>query len=88
MSCRRCAWGWKGWSFQLVVIGMNSIAAYCIAHLWDGFIADSLKTHLGPNAFKLFGDTFALMLQGAAVLLLALWLILLWMYRRKIFLRI
>ncbi|MEI2679237.1 MAG: hypothetical protein V9G29_16095 [Burkholderiaceae bacterium] len=58
--------GWKGWSFPLVVIGMNSIAAYCIAHLWDGFIASSFKTHLGPNAFKLFGDTFAPMLQGSA----------------------
>lgn len=78
---------WKSWSFPLVVIGMNSIAAYCIAHLWDGFIASSFKTHLGPNAFKLFGDTFAPMLQGAAVLL-ALWLILFWMYRRKLFLRI
>ncbi|MBK7998490.1 MAG: hypothetical protein IPK15_07185 [Verrucomicrobia bacterium] len=79
--------GWKGWSFPLVVIGMNSIAAYCIAHLWDGFIASSFKTHLGPNAFKLFGDTFAPMLQGSAVLL-ALWLILFWMYRKKLFLRI
>jgi len=79
--------GWKGWSFPLVVIGMNSIAAYCIAHLWDGFIASSLKTHLGPNAFKLFGDTFAPMFQGAAVLL-ALWLILFWMDRRKLFLRV
>jgi heparan-alpha-glucosaminide N-acetyltransferase len=79
--------GWKGWSFPLVVIGMNSIAAYCIAHLWDGFVANSFKTHLGPNAFKLFGETFAPMLQGAAVLL-TLWLILFWMYRRKLFLRI
>ena len=79
--------GWKGWSFPLVVIGMNSIAAYCIAHLWEGFIISSLKTNLGPNTFKLFGDTFAPMFQGAAVLL-ALWLILFWMYRRKLFLRV
>jgi predicted acyltransferase len=81
------AHGWKGWSFPLVVIGMNSIAAYCIAHLWDGFISSSFKTHLGPNFFKMFGDTFAPMAQGAAVLLV-FWLILFWMYRRKLFLRI
>jgi len=79
--------GWKAWSFPLVVIGMNSIAAYCIAHLWDGFITSSFKTHLGPDFFKLFGDTFAPMMQGAAVLLV-FWLILFWMYRRKLFLKI
>jgi predicted acyltransferase len=79
--------GWKGWAFPLVVIGMNSIAAYCIAHLFDAFIVSSLKTHLGANFFKLFGDTFAPMAQGAAVLLV-FWLILYWMYRKKLFLRI
>jgi predicted acyltransferase len=79
--------GWKVWSFPLVVIGMNSIAAYCIAHLWDGFIAASFKTHLGPNFFKMFGETFTPMAQGAAVLLV-FWLILFWMYRRNLFLRI
>src|SRR3954468_18733398 len=30
--------GWRKWAFPLVVVGMNSIAAYLIAHLWDGFI--------------------------------------------------
>jgi heparan-alpha-glucosaminide N-acetyltransferase len=79
--------GWMWWSFPLVVIGMNSIAAYCLSHLIDGFIASSLKTHLGPDFFKRFGETFAPMAQGAAVLL-ALWLILYWMYRRKLFLKI
>jgi heparan-alpha-glucosaminide N-acetyltransferase len=79
--------GWKAWSFPLVVIGMNSIAAYCLAHLIDAFIANSLKTHLGPEVFKLFGNTFAPMVQGTAILLV-LWLILYWMYRRKLFLKI
>ena len=81
------AGGWKAWSFPLAVIGMNSIAAYCLAHLVEGFVVSSLKTHLGPNVFAFAGDTFAPMAQGAAVLL-ALWLILCWMYRRKLFLRI
>ena len=45
------------WSFFLMVIGMNSIAAYCIA---DGglknVIYDSLFIHLGQNFDKGFGS--------------------------------
>jgi len=81
------ACGWKAWSFPLVVIGMNSIAAYCMAHLIDGFIVSSIRTHFGRDLFTFVGDTFAPMAQGAAVLLV-FWLILFWMYRRKLFLRI
>ena len=79
--------GFRFWAFPLVVIGMNSIAAYCIAHLFEGFVARNLTTHLGQNAFKVFGDAYEPFVHGAAVLLV-LWLILFWMYRRKIFLRI
>ena len=79
--------GLRFWAFPLVVIGMNSIAAYCIAHLFEGFMSKNLNTHLGKDAFRLFGDAYEPFLHGAAVLV-ALWLILLWMYRRKIFLRI
>jgi predicted acyltransferase len=79
--------GCRRWAFPLVVIGMNSIAAYCIAHLFGDFIAGSLRTHLGPDAFKLCGEAYEPLLQGAAVLLV-FWLLLFWMYRRKIFLRI
>jgi heparan-alpha-glucosaminide N-acetyltransferase len=66
---------------------MNSIAAYCMAHLFDGFISKNLVTHLGPNLFKILGDACEPLLHGAAVLLM-LWLLLFWMYRRKLFLRI
>ncbi|MDB6027127.1 MAG: hypothetical protein JWM68_3350 [Verrucomicrobiales bacterium] len=77
----------KRWSFPLVVIGMNSIAAYLIAHLFEGFIAKALKTNLGKNSFKFLGDTYEPTLHGAAILLV-MWLLLWWMYRRKIYLRI
>lgn len=80
-------WQRKAWAFPLVVIGMNSIAAYCMAHLFDHFIARSLKTHLGQDAFTLLGAPYEPLLHGAATLL-GLWLILYWMYRRKLFLRI
>ncbi len=71
----------------LTVIGMNSIAAYCIAHLFDGFILKNLKTNLGQNCFKVFSDACEPFLHGAAPMLV-FWLILYWMYRRKLFLRI
>lgn len=80
-----CSFKW--WAAPLVVIGMNSIAAYCIAHLFDGFISKNLKTHLGQDFFKFFGGAYEPLFHGAAVLFV-FWLILYWMYRRKIFLRI
>jgi predicted acyltransferase len=79
--------GFKRAVFPLVVIGMNSIAAYCIAHLFEGFVSSSLETHLGGNAFKVFGNAYEPLLHGATVLFI-MWLLLFWMYRRKIFLRI
>ena len=79
--------GFKRWAFPLIVIGMNSIAAYCIAELWGGFTAAALKRHFGQNAFKVLGAAYEPLLLGGGVLLVY-WLILFWLYRRKIFLRI
>jgi predicted acyltransferase len=76
-----------GWAFPLKVIGMNSIAAFCLAHLFDHFISGSIKTHLGPGTINVLGSPYATLVNGTLVLLI-LWLILFWMYRRKIFLRI
>ena len=78
---------YRRWAFPLVVIGMNSIAAYLIAHLFRQFITDSFRIHLGPSVFRAFGPGFEPLTQGAAILT-AYWLILYWMYRRKLFLRI
>jgi heparan-alpha-glucosaminide N-acetyltransferase len=79
--------GWRAWSFPLKVIGVNSIAAYLIAHLWEDFIVSSFRIHLGAHVFAIFGSGLAPLLQGSATLL-TFWLVLRWMYRRKIFLRI
>jgi predicted acyltransferase len=79
--------GHKAWTFPLLVIGMNSIAAYCMDHLWLNFIRSALKTHLGEGFFLVFGPAYESLLLGGATLLV-LWLILYWMYRQKIFLRI
>ena len=80
--------GRKKWSFFLMVIGANSIAAYVLA---DGgmrsLIHDSLYIHLGQHFDTLFGDAYAPLLSGGLTLLL-LWLILYWLYKKKIFIRI
>jgi heparan-alpha-glucosaminide N-acetyltransferase len=79
--------GVRNWAFPLVVIGMNSIAAYGIAHFMEGFLDSTFRVHLGPNFFRLAGAGLEPFLGGAAILL-CYWLVLFWMYRRKLFLKI
>ena len=76
-----------GGAAWLIVIGRNSIAAYLIAHLFDGFLARNLYTHLGSAPFRWLGEAYEPLLHGAAVLLLY-WLILFWMHRRRLYLKI
>jgi predicted acyltransferase len=80
-------WGRRRWAFALVVVGMNSIAAYLIAHLWESFIHDALPRHLGRGWYTFAGRPYEPLIYGAGILLVE-WLILWWMYRRKIFLRV
>ena len=91
--------GYRRWAFPLVVVGMNSIAMYCMAQLIKGWVRGSLNTHLEPVrpwltektgwaiGDHIFDSTYGPIIQSVSVLLV-LWLICLWMYRRKIFLRI
>jgi predicted acyltransferase len=79
--------GYKKWSYFLVVVGMNSIAAYLIAHLFEDFIVSSFHINLGQHVFQIFGTAYEPLTQGVFVLF-TYWLILLWMYRKKLFLKI
>ncbi|WP_250846746.1 acyltransferase family protein [Aquisphaera insulae] len=79
--------GWKIWAFPLQVIGANSIAAYCLSHLIEPFIAGSVQTHLGPHVFDILGTVYAPFVRGCVVLAV-LWLTLFWMYRNRVFVRI
>ena len=81
--------GWKAWAFPMVVVGMNSIAMYCMADGgFKGYIHSSFHTHLRPyHTFEHAAGQYAPIAESAATLLV-LWLICLWMYRRRIFLRI
>lgn len=77
----------RRWAFFLIVIGMNSIAAYVIADGFGAFITKSLYIHLGLNYDHLFGDAYSTLVKGILVLTIE-WLILYWMYRKKIFIKI
>ena len=74
-------------AFPLVVIGMNSIVAYLIAHLCEDFLRSTFRTHFGAGTFAWFGAAYEPFVMGACILT-AYWLMLFWMYRRKVFLRI
>ncbi len=79
--------GWKRWSFPLMVVGMNSIAIYVMAGTMEGYFLNALTRHLGHAPFLIFGPVFEGTLRGAAVMAV-FWLILYWMYKKKIFIRI
>jgi predicted acyltransferase len=80
-------WKVRRWTFPLTILGMNAITVYCLKHLIDEFIRGSIKTHLGQNVFQMFGDVHEPLVSGGASVLV-LWLIALWMYRRKVFVRV
>ena len=70
--------GWERWSFPLQVIGTNAITAYLLARFVD----------LGALGELLFGSAnlHPALLAGSGLALL--WLVLLALYRRRIFLRV
>jgi len=78
--------GLKRWAFPLVVVGMNPLAIYCMANLLEGFLRENLDRHLGPHTFNVFGD-YAPLVKGGLILVM-LWMVCWWMYRRRAFLRI
>ena len=79
--------GWRRWAFPLVVVGMNSIAVYVMSWTMSDFFGNALDRHVGRAIAAIAGPTLQPVLHGFAIMLI-FWLILLWMYRRKIFLRI
>ncbi len=77
----------RRWTFPFVVVGMNSIAIYCMEMLLRPWVAKRLQIHLGDNVFQIAGPLYAPMAQSTLVGL-CLWLVCWWMYRNKWFLRI
>ena len=75
------------WFFWLVVIGMNSIAAYVLAHTVVDFIDSSFRIHVSPTYDLLLGEGYQTLISGAVILGMQ-WLILHWMYNKKLFIKI
>jgi predicted acyltransferase len=79
--------GWRRWAFPLLVIGANSIAVYVMSWTLEDFVTAALLRHAGSAPFAVLGPPFEPVLRGFAVIAV-FWLVLLWMYRRRIFVRI
>jgi predicted acyltransferase len=78
--------GRVGWAFPLVVLGTNSIAAYCMNEVLAAPLAHAVRI-AGGVVLPPIDPAFSRALAGAAALLV-LWLVLFWMHRRRIFVRI
>jgi len=79
--------GWRRWAFPLLVIGANSIAVYVMSWTLEDVVKGALARHIGNAPFAMLGAPFEPILKGAAVVFV-FWLILFWMHKRKIFVRI
>jgi predicted acyltransferase len=75
------------WAYFLKIIGMNSIAAYCIADALGVYISKSLKIHLGEDYATIFGIPYQSLIHGGLMLLIY-WLLLQWLYKKKFFIKI
>jgi predicted acyltransferase len=79
--------GYRRWTFPLLVVGVNSIAIYCMSQLLDRWVAGVWRTHLGADVFLSWGTlnepTLRCLMIG-----LVYWLACWWMYRHRIFIRI
>ncbi|WP_395739707.1 acyltransferase family protein [Prosthecobacter sp.] len=78
---------WRRWSFAFVVLGMNSLAFYVMRHTMDIWFSETLQKHFGTRIFDVFGTELRPVTIGACTFLV-FWLVTLWLYRRKIFIRL
>ena len=77
--------GWQGWSFFFRVIGVNSITIY-LAQRLIGF--RMVNNNLVVPFLKLVPCDGFVRIVSAATYIALCWLFLLWLYRRKVFLKI
>jgi len=76
--------GYRKWTFPLVVIGANSIFIYSVANVLRGELDRAVGVFTLHYAW--FGD-FAPVAQSCTVLLV-MWYLCYWLYKRKIFLKL
>jgi len=82
--------GYRRWAFPLVVVGVNSIAIYCMSMTLKSWVERTLRTHFGSDVFLGWGhlDPLYEPMLRCTLVGLVFWLACWWMYRRKIFIRI
>jgi predicted acyltransferase len=83
----------QGLAFPFIVIGMNSIAIYMLSQLMHPWICKTVRTHLGGFFETLLGEgILAKNMYGrpfdSIAAFIVLWLIALWMYKRRIFIKV
>ena len=76
--------GWRWWSWPLVIVGMNSIAIYLMAVLMKPWFANVLLVHFNPQAFN---GHYGPVVERCSILAL-MWLVCLFLYRKKLFVRV
>ena len=76
--------GWRGWSFFFTVIGMNSITIYMAQRIVD--FRGIASFFLGGLASRLSPDGQSICMNAGYVLFC--WLFLLFLYRKKVFLKV
>lgn len=79
--------GFQKWAFPLIVIGSNSIVAYCSEWVLVSPARAALDRHFGHRIFEIAGTAYEPLLHGVAVLLVV-WLVLYWLFRNRVFVRI
>ena len=78
---------WTRWAFPFLVIGANSILIYVMSWTVAEPIREMLVRHLGEAPFAVFGEPFFKPLLGAVTLAI-MFAVLLWLYRRRAFVKI
>lgn len=78
------------WVFPLTVVGMNSIAIYCMSMSLKSWTARQLQIHFGEDVFTLFGHVDAAMSPTVQAVLVGMmfWLACFYMYRNRLFVRL
>jgi heparan-alpha-glucosaminide N-acetyltransferase len=80
-------WNQRAWGFPFMIFGSNSILAYGMSWVLEKPLKELLIRHFGKSPFTPFGEAWEHVLLGSTVLLF-MWLILLWLYRKRVFVRI
>lgn len=77
-------WGHSKWAFFFVVFGVNSIAIYMMAHLFDFRLIGNIFV---GGLSSLFAPNVQDFVQAVAAMVI-MWLIMYWMYRKNTFIKV